>query len=278
VYLLDGGDTYALLGGGFTYIIPDVEKQLRQFDVPTRKIERILILHSHFDHCGIVPYYKNRWPWATITATARSKELLSSPKVLNSIKDLNRMMLKERRLLDDQKLFSMNGFQIDVETVVEEGDIITLGDRTMHIIDAPGHSSCSMAVYVPEEKAMFASDSAGIAFGDQVFTAANSNFDHYTQSLQKIFAYDMDVILAEHQGARSGRDCKKFIRSSLDSSVCMRSMLEESYARTHDVEQSTREVTAQIMSQAPKDWLTISMISIVVRQMMNYIKRIHSNV
>lgn len=278
VYLLDGGDTYALLGGGFSYIIPDVERQLRQFNIPTEKIERILILHSHFDHCGIVPYFKDKWPWATITATARAKELLSTPKVINSIRDLNRMMLKERRPKFDQKSYFIERFQIDVELVVGEGDIITLGDRTMQIIEAPGHSSCSMAVYVPQEKAMFASDSAGISFGDQVFTAANSNFDRYMQSLRKIFAFDMDVILAEHQGARSGDHCEEFILSSLDSAIKMRKMLEDSYSRTHDVEQSTQEITAEIMSQAPNDWLTISVISIVVRQMMNYIKRIHSKV
>ena len=278
VYLLDGGGTYALLGGGFSYIVPDVEKQLQQFDIPNEKIERILILHSHFDHCGIVPYFKNKWPWATITATARAKELLSTPKVIKGIKDLNRMMLKERRLKRDQKSYFIDEFQIDVESVVGDGDTIVLGDRSMHIIDAPGHSSCSMAVYVPLEKAMFASDSAGIPFGDHVFTAANSNFDRYMQSLQKIFTFEMDIILAEHQGARSGRECKRFIQLSKDSAVRMRRMLEESYARTQDVEQSTQEITAKVMAQSPNDFFTTTVISLVVRQMMNYIKRIHSNV
>ncbi len=278
VYLLDGGDEYAILGGGFAYIAGDVMNQLERFEIDQKRIRRILILHSHFDHCGIVPYLKNKWPWAEITASARARVMLSRPKVIESIQSLNRMMMEERLQKDDIAARIIDTFHIDVETVVEDNDVLSCGDRSMIAITVPGHSSCSIAVYVPEEKAMFSSDAAGIPFGNGVLTAANSNYDLYMKSLQKIFAYDIHVILAEHYGARTHEDCQKFIRASVASAVETRKLLEESYARTKDAQKSTQEIIHKIMEWAPNDSFSGAVISLVVGQMMNYISRIRSNV
>ena len=75
VYLFKGTGEYVMLGGGMTYIIPDVIKQIKAYKIEEKKIKRIIIFHSHFDHCGIVSYFKKRWPWVSITASARAKEL-----------------------------------------------------------------------------------------------------------------------------------------------------------------------------------------------------------
>ena len=71
VYILKGKEEYALLGGGTAYIVPEVVEQLKEFAIAEHKIKRIVILHSHFDHCGIVPFFKKRWPWAKVTASSR---------------------------------------------------------------------------------------------------------------------------------------------------------------------------------------------------------------
>ena len=278
VYLLDGGGEYVVLGGGVAYIAGDVMKQLARFNIDQEKIRRILILHSHFDHCGSVPWLKSRWPWAEITASARAREMLSRPKVIESIRSLNRMMLAERMQQDDTASRFIDSFQIDVETVVEDNAVLSCGDRSLHILATPGHSSCSIAVYVPQEKAMFSSDAAGIPFGSGVLTAANSDYDLYMKSLEKIFAYDIQVILAEHFGAQSHEDCHKFIRDSIASAHETRKLLEESYERTHDVQKSTQEISRKMMEWAPKDSFSSAIVSMVVGQMMNYISRIRSNV
>jgi len=66
VYLLKGNSEYAILGGGMTYVVPDVIRQLQEFNIEEKKIKQMVILHSHFDHCGIVPFFKRRWPWIKI--------------------------------------------------------------------------------------------------------------------------------------------------------------------------------------------------------------------
>ena len=72
VYVVDGGDESALIGGGLSCLVPDILGQLKAFDIEEEKIKKLLILHAHFDHCGIIPYFKKRWPWAKIIASARA--------------------------------------------------------------------------------------------------------------------------------------------------------------------------------------------------------------
>jgi glyoxylase-like metal-dependent hydrolase (beta-lactamase superfamily II) len=271
VYILKGESEYALLGGGMSYIVPDIIEQLKSLNVEEKKINRIMILHSHFDHCGIVPFFKRRWPWVKVTASARSQELLSNPKVVERIQFLNQILLAEHRREKQAQELGLEFSGLDVEEVVAEGDLIPCGDLSMEVIDVPGHSSCSIAVYVPREKAMFASDAGGIPFGDKVFTAANSNFDKYQKSLEKMAGYEIDIYLAEHYGARAGNDGSGYLEKSMAAAMETRSILEKSYAGTGDVKRSTEEVTDKLMAMVPEGFMPRDIIAIVVGQMLRYI-------
>ena len=273
LYILDGNTEYVLIGGGMIHIIPDVIAQLSALNIDEEKIKRIIILHSHFDHCGIVPFFKKRWPWAKVTASLRARELLSTPKVVETIKFLNQVLLAEYGLEDKIKDLGMESYNIDVEEVVAEGDAFSCGDLSLEVIDVPGHSSCSMAVYVPREKAMFASDAGGIPFGDKIFTAANSNFDTYQKSLKKMAGYEIDVFLAEHFGARTGDDARNYLNRSINSAKDTRKILEESYCRTGNVEKSIKEITVRFMKDVPDGFMSKDVFALVIGQMMNYIAK-----
>jgi len=264
VYLLDGGGEYAILGGGLACIIPDIERQLTELQIDIKKIQKLVILHTHFDHCGIVPYFKRKWPWVEIVASVRGKALLSKPKVVNGIGKLNQTHLKETLPDMDPGRLGLEDFAIDVDRAVTEGDTIACGRLRLEVLETPGHSTCSISLYLPEKKAVFVSDAAGIPFGDRVFTAANSDFDDYVESLEKIFECRPEIVLAEHQGARTGQDCRLFMEMSRTSARDMRKRVEDSYRRTGDVESSTREITDQVMQHAPAEFLPAWVVKLVV--------------
>jgi glyoxylase-like metal-dependent hydrolase (beta-lactamase superfamily II) len=272
-YLVGGGNDYALLGGAMAYVVPDVLDQLGAFGIDERKISRIVILHSHFDHCGMVPFLKRRWPWAMVTASQKSRELLKKPKVVDSIERLNQVMITQNGLTAKGKGLDLRFSGIEVEAVVSDGEVLSCNDLSLEILEVPGHSSCSIAVYIPEEKALFASDAGGIPFGEKVFTAANANFDLYQQSLEKMAAKDVDIHLAEHYGALSGEKGRQFLQRAITAAVETRRALETAYAETGDVTKTTGIITDRIMAEAPEDFLPREVVAIVAGQMVHYIAK-----
>lgn len=272
-YIVGGEDDYALLGGAMAYAAPDVLDQLKRFGIDETRIRRIVILHSHFDHCGMVPFLKRRWPWAVVTASAKSKELLQKPNVVASIAAFNQAMIAQSGLTDSTEASDLRFDGIDVEAVVGEGDVLACSDLSLEILEVPGHSSCSIAVYIPGEKALFASDAGGIPFGDRIFTAANANFDLYQQSLEKMAAKDVAIHLAEHYGARSGEEGRRFLGEAMAAAAETRRALEATYAETRDEARTTAIVTDRIMAQAPEGFLPREVVAIVAGQMVHFIAK-----
>ncbi|MFC1798776.1 MBL fold metallo-hydrolase [Thermodesulfobacteriota bacterium] len=271
VYLLDGKDEYALLGGGMVTIVPEVIQQLEAYRIDEKKIKRIVILHSHFDHCGIVPFFKRRWPWIRVMASQRAKELLADAKVNKTIESLNRMLITGEGLdaVAADLGYEFSGIMVD--TVVKGNELIPCGDLSMEVIEVPGHSSCSIAIYVQKEKALFASDAGGIPFGRRIFTAANSNFDRYQESLEKMSKFNTEIYLAEHFGALIGEDCRGFFEKSMASAAQTRKLLEASLAHTGSVEKSTEEITAKMTAGITDGLLPKELIAMVIGQMLSYL-------
>ena len=273
IYLIDGGSECAIIGGGTIHIAPELIQQLADFNIDEKKIRRIIILHSHFDHCGIVPFLKRRWPELEIAASARARELLSAANVIETIVSLNQAVLQkyQRHKEADQLDLSFEGIEVDL--ILRDGDRIACGDLTLEVLEVPGHSSCSIAVFCPEAKALFSSDAAGIPLGDAVFTAANSNFDQYQASLARMAEMDVAVVLAEHYGGRSGRDAKLFFKKSIESAHRMRAMLQASFQRTQDIEKSTQAALDQLLPNVPADFLPKEVIYLVISQTMRFFQK-----
>ncbi len=273
VYAVDGGEEAILIGGGMVYVAPDLLRQIDEFGIDERKIKRLVILHAHFDHCGLIPFLKKRWPWAVVTASARAKKLLSDPNISQTIANFNQAAVEAAGLQDKAEELGLEFTAIDVEETVGEGDVISCGDLTFEVMEVPGHSSCSIALYMPREKALFPSDAAGIRYKDYFLAAGNSNFDLYQQSLEKMATYDVEVVLGEHYGASVGEDARIFLPRTIESARRTRMLLEESYKRTRNVEKSTEEIADVLLNEAPGAFFSRDILSLISGQMVKYIAR-----
>jgi glyoxylase-like metal-dependent hydrolase (beta-lactamase superfamily II) len=275
VYLVDGKDEYAILGGGMTYIVPDVMAQIKAANIEVEKIRRLVLHHSHFDHVGIAPFLKQQWPWIKVTASVRAKQLLAREDVVAGIVGFNQMMLPKK---DQQGPLreSLDIKTIEVDETVVQGDVLGCGDLDFEVIDVPGHSSCSMAVYIPGEKVLSASDSAGILYGDMVFAAANSNFDLYQESLKKMAEYEVAIHLFEHYGALIQPSGNEFMKQSMADAVTMRQWVEDIYGRTRDEQKTVKELLEQVSKTASGYFLPKKIMAMVLGQMTRFIAKQHS--
>jgi glyoxylase-like metal-dependent hydrolase (beta-lactamase superfamily II) len=85
VYLLEGRDGSIIINGGMSYLVPGLLHQLDEFQLDESRIQGIIILHAHFDHIGIVPFFRRRNPGFKIYASKRAWQILSDSKAIDTI-------------------------------------------------------------------------------------------------------------------------------------------------------------------------------------------------
>ena len=223
VYLLKGKE-YMIVEGGMSYIVPDMLRQFQERGIDMNRITRLLLLHSHFDHCGIGPFFKHRLPSLRIIGSRRSQELYRKEKVIQFIRDRNREMIRFFKMEKEAAELNLDFDRMAVDEAVGEGDAIDLGEGVeVRIIEMPGHSSCSIAAYVPSLKALFPSDAGGIpGEGDEIFPSGNEDFILYQKSLEKLGPLDVEVVCLARNGAFLGQDARDYISRSAEEAEKMR--------------------------------------------------------
>ena len=241
VYLLEGSKSSAIISGGINYIIPDVLQQIKQFGIEPMKIGHIIILHAHFDHVGIVPFFKRNWPRLTVYASPRGCEVIAKPMVIETFNKYSNLITGQ--LLGQMKNMSLWDWEWrdDIKGVsLAEGEKIDLGNLTIEIFETPGHSSCSISAYVPELQALFPSDAAPIPYRDKMIVAANSNFTHYQKSLEKLVKLKVKMLGADHYGHVIDDEAVNYIGASIDEAGAMRSKLENILKKLGSIDQAAQ--------------------------------------
>jgi glyoxylase-like metal-dependent hydrolase (beta-lactamase superfamily II) len=223
VYLLKG-EEYMIIEGGMSYIVPDMLRQFQERGIDLNRVTRLLILHSHFDHCGIAPFFKRRLTGLKIMGSRRSQELYRKEKVIQFIRDRNREMIQLLKMEKEAAELNLDFDQIAVDEAVGEGDTIDLGEGVeVRIVEMPGHSSCSIAAYVPSLRALFPSDAGGIpGEREEIFPSGNEDFILYQKSLKKLRPLDVEVVCLARNGAFLGNDAKEYVARSIEEAEKMR--------------------------------------------------------
>jgi 2-aminobenzoylacetyl-CoA thioesterase len=271
VYLLQGDDESMLVSGGASYIIQDVLDQMARFGLDLDRITKCLILHAHFDHIGVIPYFKRKKPEIEILASARGWEILHMPKAIATINE------SSLRVADRMGVSDVVG-RYDIEWSLElsggtvrEGDILDLGGVSAHILETPGHSSCSITAYVPSLKALFPSDGGGIPYLDTILPAPNSNFTRYQQSLEKLRALDVDILCADHYGYVTGEEARGYIALSAETAAERRKEMEEVYKRTGSLDKAAKELVDAFFQEYSDYIISPDIMEAVFRQSLRHV-------
>lgn len=271
VYLLEGAQESMLISGGMAYIVPDVLEQMDRFGLDPLRLAHILILHAHFDHVGIVPYFKRTWPSVQVLASARAWELLGTPKVLETINSFSRQVASRMGRLEVLDTHDLDWRQDIRGKSVAEGDVIDLGDLEVQILETPGHSSCSITAWAAKIGALFASDGGGIPFKETIITSGNSNYTQFQRNLERLRELPARYICADHYGYVCGEEAQGFMARAVEMAQRRRELMEEVYRRTRDIDEAARELTRGFYAENPDYLLTPEIFQGVFRQMLRHV-------
>ncbi|MBQ3379011.1 MAG: MBL fold metallo-hydrolase [Clostridia bacterium] len=160
-FLILGSEKTAVIDTGAAYcasaLIENIERELGG-----RTLDYIFITHSHFDHVGAVASLKAHWPGVKVLGGTHAANILSRP---NARKLIRQLAEGAKQLFDPKGEFPPVDYDNDLlvcDIPLKEGDRVSLGDITVRVLDAPGHTRCSVAFYLEELDINFMSESVGV--------------------------------------------------------------------------------------------------------------------
>ncbi len=271
VYLLEGNNGSMIVSGGMSYIVSEILQQFKDFHLDENRIKKLLILHSHFDHVGIVPFFKRRHPEIEVYASERGWEILQMDKAILTINEFGRNVA---RRMEKGAVYSDHDLEWRKDVfgkTIREGDRIDLGGLEVSIIEIPGHSSCCIAAYVAELKALFPTDGGGIPFGKTIVSSGNSNYTKYQQSLERLKDLEVDYCCADHYGYVIGAEARNFISTSIQMAKENRAEMEQAYRSTRDIDMAAQKLVSSFYEKNPGYFLSPEIFLEVYRQMVRHI-------
>ena len=185
-YLVRGSEKVALVDTVDPSLTPVLLSRLEDLAVTT--LDYVVANHAEQDHSGSLPDVVARFPMAKIVTTAKGKKML----------------------------IDLLGLREDAFVTVEDGERLSLGDKTLQFIHTPWvHWPETMVTYLPEDRILFSCD----FFGSHLATSSLYIEDtarlceaakaYYAQvmmpfraairkNLEKLTPYTIDLIAPSH--------------------------------------------------------------------------------
>jgi len=271
VYLLEGNGASMIVSGGMSYIVPEVLQQIREFEIDEGKIEKLLILHSHFDHVGIVPFFKRRHPGIEVLASERGWEILRMPKAVRTINEFSRSVAERMGRQEVYSTCDLDWRDDVTGKSVREGDRTDVGGIEVAILETPGHSSCSITAYIPQWKVLLPSDGGGIPFRDMIVPSGNSNYTQFQKSLEKLKDLEVEYYCADHYGHVVGDEAKGLIHQSIENARLHRNEMEEALRSEGDIDKAAKKIVSSFYQEYPDYFLSPDILEGVYRQIVRHI-------
>lgn len=154
-------------------------------------LDLIILTHCHFDHVGAVP--------EIVKATGA--------KVAMHEKDV--AMLKNDVAA---AMFGASRPEFGVDTVLQDGEEVDLGDIKLTVIHTPGHTPGSICLCDTESKVLFTGDTVfeGGSFGR---TDIGGDSEAMISSLEKLTKLDVSTLYPGHGGAVTGKAKESLLAS-----------------------------------------------------------------
>lgn len=147
VYLIYGKRIF-LIDSGVASSEKVILEYLKSSGRRHEEISQIILTHSHPDHIGAARAMKSI---SGCTVAAHAAEM-------SWIEDVD-LQERERPVPGFKSLVAGS---VHVDQTLQDGDLLDLGDASIHVMHTPGHSSGSICLWLPEEGALFSADAVPV--------------------------------------------------------------------------------------------------------------------
>lgn len=184
---------------------------LDELGIARADVSYIVPTHAHLDHAGSAGCLADACENATVLCHRNGVEYLTDESRLDHLTESVERAIGmpapygEPRLLDRARC-----------RVVGGGETLDLGDRTLDVIDAPGHAPHQFCLYDRLTEGLFTADAAGMNFpaGGHRPTTPPPDFDleEALETVDELLAFEPERLLYAHFGAGEPGEAREELR------------------------------------------------------------------
>ena len=183
VYLLDGGDRYAIVDCGTGSAAHKILETLTALEITPQKEGYLILTHGHIDHIGGINKMLETFPKAKTVAHRLELPAIEKGEV--------------RLTAADWYGISYSGVKVDIVIDDPPYDALDLGKMKLNFLHTPGHTPGSLSVYLDWE-------GSRILFGQDIHGPFNkhwgSNMEDWKHSMENLQNIKADVLCEGHYG------------------------------------------------------------------------------
>ena len=169
--------------------------------------------HSHHDHAGGLCQFENR------CGHHSEAKIFAEPSRKAIVADLLDASVIRKSPYKGFDISTWCYQPAPLTGLIDDGDIIDLGDRHFHIIHVPGHSPGSVAIFEPKTGIILTGDAIydGVLY-DHLFHSVPNQL---VESLNKILSMNFNVVHAGHFQSFDKDRAKIIVREYMDGKRSM---------------------------------------------------------
>lgn len=223
VYLIGGPGNWTLIEGGISSQFLAVKEKITSIVNCFSDIKHWIILHTHYDHCGLLSYLYYHLPEVQVWAGEKGGAKLCKEKSIQVIENLNNdvIQLKNTETIFED-IIKTPLMDIPIKQLVDHQTLTCATNLMFTIIPSPGHSDCSISLFEYYSGRLFVSDALGEYFTPKNwFPLAFSSISDYLRSISILETTKPKTIALGHSDRIDGIAAKEAFHYSTISTYKM---------------------------------------------------------
>ena len=209
-FLVDDGVTSILYDTGFGFTGEALAQKVKK-ELGDRKLDYIFLTHSHYDHVLGAPYVASLYPEVKIIAGEYAAKIFGKPTAKETMRRLDRNFALKCGITD----YEDHEDDLRVDITVKDGDELKLGDMVFTVINLPGHTRCSVGLYLAENKLLLSTETLGIYLKPGIIIPSYLiGYEVTLNSIRRAKALDIENILVPHNRVLNREETKEYLETS----------------------------------------------------------------
>lgn len=203
-----GGESFLIIGSekavfydcGMAFcadkLIENIERALKESG--KTKVDMMILSHTHYDHIGAITLFRAKWPDAVILGAEKAQRVFESEGARKTITELSQAA--SILYAGHDTVIPTKGMSLD--RIITDGEEIHLGDgEYIEVIEAKGHTDCSLAFLLEPRGIMLASETTGVLQSpESIHVPCLKSYKASLETAKKCKVYHPKVIINPHFG------------------------------------------------------------------------------